>query len=69
MCTSDRIYYEMVDSEGVNNFTSNQDVTLSFSLFDTMADSFGDKMGFVVMGSLVCVPVIEYIMKWLMSFS
>ena len=33
---------------------------LSFSLFDTMADSDGNDSGFVVMACLAVVPMIEY---------
>jgi hypothetical protein len=37
---------------------------LSFSLFDTMADSGGDMKGFIVMACLISIPVIEYFVKF-----
>ncbi len=36
---------------------------LSFSLFDTMADSNGNEYGFVVICCIVVIPIVEYFFK------
>ncbi len=42
-------------------------VFLSFSLFDTMADSNGDVSGFVIMTILAFIPLLEYFLRSLVA--
>ncbi len=39
-------------------------IFLSFSLFDTLADSHGNEAGLIILGSLIAIPLIEYLVGY-----